>query len=58
MLPVLTKIKRTLASNIKCKEACSLELGYLNRSQKKNNTTVFLDSDNIRFTLIKNFDLR
>ena len=40
------------------KKECSIELGYLKMNQKRSNNAGFLDRDNLRLTLSKDFDLR
>ncbi len=40
------------------KKDCFIELGYLNMVQKRNNTIGYLDRNNLRLTLFKDFDLR
>lgn len=40
------------------KKGCAIELGYLNMRQKRSNNAGYLDRDNVRLTLLKNFDLR
>lgn len=40
------------------KKDCFIELGYLNMVQKRNNSIGYLDRNNLRLTLFKDFDLR